>query len=72
MASAAEAEMATLYITAKKMIPLRNTLIEMVWTQTQTPIQTNNSTSVGFTNKTIVKKSTKSADMKLLWLSDRE
>ena len=29
MASAAEAEMAALFITAKKMIPLRNTLIEM-------------------------------------------
>ena len=29
MVSAAEAEMAALFITAKKMIPLRNTLIEM-------------------------------------------
>ena len=29
MASAAEAEMVALYITARKMIPLRNTLIEM-------------------------------------------
>ena len=29
MASAAEAEMAALYITARKRIPLRNTLIEM-------------------------------------------
>ena len=42
MASAAEAEMASLYITAKKMIPLRNTLIEMGWPQPQTPIQTDN------------------------------
>ena len=40
MASAAEAEMAALYITAKKMIPLRNTLIEMGWPQPHTPIQT--------------------------------
>ena len=31
MASAAEAEMAALYITKKNMIPLRSTLIEMVW-----------------------------------------
>ena len=29
MASAAEAEMAALYVTAKNMIPLRNTCIEM-------------------------------------------
>ena len=44
MASAAEAEMAALFITEKKMIPLRNTLIEMGWSQPQTPIQTDNST----------------------------
>ena len=31
MAPAAEAEMAALFTTAKKMIPLRNTLIEMGW-----------------------------------------
>ena len=51
MASAAEAEMAALYITAKTIIPLRNTLIEMGWPQPQTPIQTDNSTAVGFTKK---------------------
>ena len=72
MASAAEAEMAALYITAKNMIPLRNTLIEMGWPQPQTPIQTDNSTAVGFTNKTIVNKATKYVDVKLLWLRDRE
>ena len=54
------------------MIPLRNKLIEMGWPQPQTPIQTDNSTSVVFTNKTIVNKATKSADMKLWWLRDRE
>ena len=72
MASAAEVEMAALFITAKQIIPLRNTLIEMGCPQPQTPIQMNNSTSVGFTNKTIVNKATKSADMKLWWIRDRE
>ena len=71
MAFAAEAEMAAIYITAKNMIPLNNTLIEMGWPQPQTPIQTDNSTAVGFTNKTIVNKSTKSAYMKLWWLRYR-
>ena len=47
------------------MIPLRNTLIEMGWPQPQTPIQTDKSTAVGFTNRKIVNKATKSADMKL-------
>ena len=72
MVSAAEAEMAALFITAKKMITLRNTLIGMGWPHPQTPIQKDNSTAVGFTNKTIVNKATKSSDMKLWWLRDRE
>ena len=71
MASAAEAEMAALFITAKKMIPLRHTLIEMGWPQPQTSIQTYTLTSVGFKNKTIVNKATKSSDMKLWWLRDK-
>ena len=64
MASAAKAEMAALYIISKKMVPLRNTLIKTGWPQSKSPIQKNYSTSVGFTNKTIVNKATKSADMK--------
>ena len=44
----------------------------MGWSQPQTPIQTDNSTAVGFTNKTIVNKATKSSDMILWWLRDRE
>ena len=54
------------------MIPLRHTLIEMGWPQPQINIQTDNSTAVGFTNKTMVNKSTKSSDMKLWWPRDRE
>ena len=72
MASSAEAETAAIYITAKKMVPLCNKLIDMGWTQSKSPIQTDNSTAVAFTNKTIVNKSTKSADMKLWWLRDRD
>ena len=72
MASAAEAELAALYITAKKMVPLRNTLIEMGWPQPKSPIQTDNSIAVGFTNKTIVTKAIKSLDMQFWWLRDRQ
>ena len=57
--------MAALYLKAENIIPLRNKLIEMGWPQPKSPIQTDNSTDVGFTNKTIVKKATKSADLKL-------
>ena len=51
IASATEAEMAALYITAKNVIPLLNTLIEMGWPLPKSPIQTYNSTSVGLANK---------------------
>ena len=64
--------MAAIYIIAKKMVPLCNTLIEMGCPQPKSPIQTDNSTALGFTNKTIVNIATKSADIKLWWLRDRE
>ena len=54
------------------MIPLRNTLVEISCPQRKTPTQTDNSTAVVFTNKIIVNKATKSEDMKLWWLRDRE
>ena len=56
MMASAESEIAALYTKDKKMIPLRNTLIEMGWPKPQSPIQTDNSSAVGFTNKTMVKK----------------
>ena len=72
MASVAEAEMAALYITAQKMVTLFTTLIKMDWPQPKSPIQIDNLTAVGFTNKNIVNKATKSADMKLWRLRDQE
>jgi hypothetical protein len=38
MSSAAEAELGALYITAKELIPIRHTIIEMGWKQPITPI----------------------------------
>ena len=46
------------------MITLLNTLIEMGWPQPKSPIQKHKSTAVGFTNKIIINKATRSADMK--------
>ena len=45
MTSAAEAKLAVLYITAQKLVPMRQTLIEMGWLQPPTPIQTYNTTA---------------------------
>ena len=72
MSSAAEAEIAALFIAAKRMVPLRHTLIEMKWPQPPSPIQTDNTTAVGVTNNTIVPKQTKSMDMRFHWLRCRE
>jgi hypothetical protein len=65
MALAAEAELAALFIAARKMVPHQQTLIDMGWPQPRSPIQTNNSTAIGITNKTIVPKRAKMMDMRL-------
>jgi hypothetical protein len=60
--SAAEAELAGLYVCAKEMVPLRNSLEEMGWPQPKSPIQTDNTTALGVANKTIITKKMKSMD----------
>jgi hypothetical protein len=53
------------------MIPHRQTLINMGWPQPKSPIQTDNSTAAGVTNKTIVPHRAKMMDMHLWWLPCR-
>ena len=72
MASAAEAELSALYLAAREMVPLRNTLAEMGWPQPKSPVQTDNSTAVGFTNDTIITRRIKMLCMRLHWLRCRE
>ena len=71
MSSAAEAELSGLFICAKAMVPLRNTLMGMGWPQPPSPVQCNNSTAIGVTNKTMVKKMLKFIYMRLWWLRCR-
>ena len=63
MASAVEAELGALYITARDMIPLRNALEEMGWKQPKSPIQTDNSTAAGFIHDTIIQRR-----IKMIWM----
>jgi hypothetical protein len=65
MASSAESELAALYVTAREMIPHRQALIVMGWPQPKWPIQTDNSTAAGVTNKTIVPRRVKMMNMRL-------
>jgi hypothetical protein len=51
MASAAKAELGALYLNAKEAVYLQQILIEMGHPQPQTPIQTDNMTAEGVTNK---------------------
>ena len=71
MATAAEAELAALFIAARKMVPHRQTLIDMGWPQARSPVQIDNFTAIGVTNKTIVAKRAKMMDMRLWWLQCR-
>ena len=71
MSSAAEAKVGELYICAKEMVPLRQSLIKMGWPQPQSPIQCNNSTAVGATNQTTIPHKTKSMDIQFHWLCCR-
>jgi hypothetical protein len=72
MALATKAELAALFIAARKMVPqFWQTLINMGWPQPRSPVQTNNCTAIGVTNKTIIPKRAKMMDMRLWWLQCR-
>ena len=72
MTSAAEAELGALYVTAKELVPIHQTLTEMGWKQPVTPIQTDNTTAAGIVNNTIIPKKSKSMDLRFWWLKCRE
>jgi hypothetical protein len=71
MASVADAEWGVLFIATQKILPLRQTLIEMGWPQPPTPVQTDNTTTVGVVNKTLVSNKLKSMDLRYHWLRCR-
>ena len=72
LSSAAEAEIAGLFINAKHAIPQRNLLEEMGHKQPPTPIQTDNTAANGIVNNKIQPKATKAMDMRFHWLRYRE
>ena len=71
MSSAAEAEIGALFLNSRQAIPARTTLEEMGHKQPPTPIQTDNTTALGFVSKNMLPKATKSTDMKFWWMRDR-
>lgn len=72
LASAAEAEIAALFINVQLVVPLRTTLIEMGHPQPATPVQTDNAVAHGFIKKNIKQRRSKSFDMRYYWLQDKQ
>jgi hypothetical protein len=72
MASAIEAELAALYITAQEAVYIRIILMELGHKQPVTPLQTDNSMADAIVNGKVQPKHTKAMDMRFHWLRDRE
>ena len=72
VSSAAEAETHGVFHNAKIGVNIRHLLNEMNHPQPPTLLVTDNSTTAGFANKNIQLKQSKSWDMNLHWLRDRE
>ena len=68
MSSATKAEIGTLYINCREAIPARHILIVMGHPQPPMPMQTDNTTALGFVNNTIDPQRTKDMDMRFHWL----
>ena len=72
MASTTEAELATLFITAREAVYIRIILMELGHKQPATPLQTDNAMAEAVTNGKVQPKQTKAIDMRFHWLQDRE
>ena len=71
MASAAEAELAGLFMNAQEAVGLRNCLEAMGFPQPATPLKTDNNTANGILNNTMKQKRSKAIDVRFYWLRDR-
>ena len=71
MASAAEAELGALFLNCQEAVPIRITLEEMGHPQPPTPVQVDNSTTLGIATSTIKQRKSKSMDMRFCWVRDR-
>jgi hypothetical protein len=72
MSLATEAELAGLYIMARKTVYIRIILEELGHKQPPTPLQTDNAMADAIINGKIQPKWTKAMDMRFHWLRDRE
>ena len=71
VASAAEAELGTLFYACQEACAFRTALEEMGHPQPPTPVQTDNSTATGIVHDTIRQRQSKAMDMRFFWVRDR-
>ena len=71
MSSAAEAECGALFNNTREAVPLRISLTEMGYPQPPTPVDVDSSTTVGFANKRMKQRKSRSMDMRFYWIQDR-
>ena len=72
MASAAEAELGALFLNCQEAVPIRIMLEEMRHSQPPTPVQVDNSTTLGIATGTIKQRKSKAIEMRLYWIRDRK
>ena len=70
--SAASAEIGALFINTRQAIPAHRLLEEIGHKQPATPTKSDNTTALGFVTKNLNPKATKSEDMNLWFLRDKE
>eukprot|EP00804_Cyclotella_cryptica_P022240 CCRYP_017935-RA/>CCRYP_017935-RA protein AED:0.44 eAED:0.40 QI:0/-1/0/1/-1/1/1/0/230 len=71
-ASAAEAELGALFLTAKEAKIMRLTLQELGHLQPPTPIHCDNSTTIGIVNNTVKRQKSRSMEMRYFWLLENQ
>ena len=72
MTSAADAKIGALFANTRLAIPIRNLLAEIGHPQPPTPVQTDNTTALGFVTKNLNPKATKSTDMNYWYMRDKQ
>jgi hypothetical protein len=71
VASAAEAELGTLFLNCKEGKILRLVLQELGHDQPPTPIHCDNATTAGIANDTVKKQRSRSMEMHFFWVTDQ-
>jgi hypothetical protein len=71
MSSAAEAEVAGVFVNTKEGTTIRTTLEELGYPQPPTPVQVDNTTAVGIANDTVKQRRSKAIEMRFYWIRDR-